>query len=304
MKFISRHWNPADFPAMQCLAAAHPNDHLHVVDLPYRLSSWGLDDPANTCLWFRSSGELAAWAVLQLPFWTLDFTCDPALDAELLPLILAWADDRARQLCTAPWERECWFVNNFADQARRLSLLTAAGWMDQGDMGEESWSKVWLRRPADLPVKEYRTPPGFTVRPLNGRDEAAAYVDLHQTTFGTKNMQLEWRQRTLQQPAYRPELDIVVEAPGGELAAFCIGWLQHLPDGRLVGQIEPLGCRPEYTRYALGRLALAEVLRRLAAAGAESIYVETDNYRGTALRLYEHMGFVMERDVLVLRKNY
>lgn len=301
---ISCPFSPSDLPALIDLASLHSHNHLRVIDLPYRFSSWALDDPANTQLWFDSSGKLAGWAVMQLPFWTLDFACDPAVEADLLPKMLAWADERARQLRAAPWERECWFVNVFADQARRLSLLTAAGWIDQGDLGEDSWSKVWLRRPADLPVKEYRIPPGFTIRPLRGPAEAAAYVEMHQTTFGTKNMQLEWRQRTLQEPAYRPDLDIVVEAPGGELAAFCIGWLQRLGDGRLVGQVEPLGCLPQFTRYALGRLALAEVLRRLAAAGAESIYVETDTYRNTAHNLYDHMGFVLERNVLVLRKDY
>lgn len=302
--FTSRPFTPPDLTAMHHLALAYPHDHLHVIDLPYRFSSWSFDDPANSCLWFLPSGELAAWAALQLPFWTLDFTCNPQLDAELLPLILAWADERARQLRGEPYERDCWFVNIFANQAGRLETLQSAGYADQSDRGEDSWSKVWLRRPADLPVKEYRIAPGFTIRPLRGQAEAAAYVELHQTTFGTKNMQLEWRQRTLQEPAYRPDLDIVVEAPAGELAAFCIGWLQRLGDGRLVGQIEPLGCHPRFTRYALGRLALAEVLRRLAAAGAESIYVETDTYRNTAHNLYDHMGFVLERNVLVLRKDY
>jgi ribosomal protein S18 acetylase RimI-like enzyme len=276
---------------------------MHVVDLPYRLSSWGLDDPANSRLWFLPSGQLAAWAVLHLPFWTLDFTCEPALDELLLPEMLAWAERRALELRREPVNRECWFINVFADQAQRLALLTAAGWADQSDLGEDSWSKVWLRRPVDLPVRDYRIPPGFTIRPLGGQAEVAAYVDLHRATFGTKNMTLDWRRRTLQQPVYRPELDIVVEAPAGGLAAFCIGWLQQV-DGHLCGQVEPLGCHPHYTRYALGRLALNEVLRRLLQAGVESLHVETDNYRNTALGLYEYMGFELERNVLVLRKDY
>lgn len=288
---------------MQRLASAHPQDHLHVVDLPYRFSSWGLDDPANTRLWFNETGELAGWAIMHLPFWTLDFACDPALDARLLPEMLTWADTRAGELRREPIQRECWFVNVFADQAQRLALLTAAGWADQSDVGEDSWSKVWLRRPADLPVRDYRIPAGFSIRPLDGQAEVAAYVDLHQTAFGTKNMTPEWRRRTLQQPAYLPDLDIIVESPDGKLAAFCIGWLQPV-GGHLRGQVEPLGCHPEYTRYGLGRLALAEVLRRLTAAGAESLWVETDTYRGTAESLYEHMGFVLEREVLVLRKEF
>jgi len=289
---------------MQHMAADYFGDHMHVIDLPYRFSSWSLDDPANTRLWFLPSGELAGWAVLQLPFWTLDFTCDPDLDASLLPDILAWADERSLEMRLGPTVRECWYLNVFADQAQRLAILQAAGWADQSNLGEDSWSKVWLRRPIDLPVRDYRIPPGFTIRPLGGQSETAAYVDLHRAAFGTRNMTFEWRSRTLQQPGYTPELDIVVVGPDGSLVAFCIGWLLRTSDGCLRGQVEPLGCHPQYTRYSLGRLALAEVLRRLVVAGAESLWVETDTYRNTAHNLYEHMGFFLERNVLVLRKDY
>lgn len=34
------------------LACQFQTDHLHVVDLPYWLSSWGLDDKENIRLWF------------------------------------------------------------------------------------------------------------------------------------------------------------------------------------------------------------------------------------------------------------
>lgn len=33
------------------LACQFQADHLHVVDLPYRLSSWALDDKENVRLW-------------------------------------------------------------------------------------------------------------------------------------------------------------------------------------------------------------------------------------------------------------
>ena len=43
----------ADLRAMAALVAAFPERNLHVIDLPYRLSSWALDDPANIGLWFN-----------------------------------------------------------------------------------------------------------------------------------------------------------------------------------------------------------------------------------------------------------
>lgn len=66
---------------------------------------------------------------------------------------------------------------------------------------------------------------------------------------------------------------------------------------------KPLGCHPDFSRYALGRIALAEVLRRMQAAGVQSLHVETDNYRDTARALYEHMGFETVRAVHVWRKD-
>ena len=284
---------------MADLARRYPAEALRVLDLPYRLSSWALDDPENAHLWFDPGGSLLGWVVMQFPFWTIDITCCPDAVPALYSEMLVWADERVRQIMGTPWERPCWYVNVFSDQTDPLRELEIAGFANQADVGEDSWSKVFMRRTAELPVKDYRIPPGFTVRSLAGEAEVEAYVELHRSVFGTKNMTVEWRRRTLQHPDYHPDLDVIVAAPDGRLAAFCVGWLHGLN-----GQIEPLGCHVDFRRYALGRVALAEVLRRLQVAGAEYIYVETDNYRNTALGLYQHMGFQVIRNVWVYRKDY
>jgi ribosomal protein S18 acetylase RimI-like enzyme len=96
-------------------------------------------------------------------------------------------------------------------------------------------------------------------------------------------------------------LDIIVESPEGQLVAFCIGWFD---DHLNAGHIEPLGCHKDYRKYALGRVALSEVLRGLQSLGAETIYVETDSFRNTAFRLYEFFDFQVIKNVLVYRKNF
>jgi len=289
--------------AMAALAGQFAQDHLRIIDLPYRLSSWALDDPRNACLWEAEDGSLVAWAVLQPPFWTLDYTLHQDY-AGLFPELLVWADQRAEDALDTPYGLTSWYTNIFSDQTGRIRQLEQAGYVSQADLGEDSWSKVWMKRPGNIPVKDYRIPNGFTVRALAGESEVAAYVDLHQVVFGTKNMTVEWRSRTLQHPNYTSDLDVVVEAPGGRLAAFCIGWLRQMDDGRLLGQIEPLGCHADFRHYALGRIALAEVLRRLQAHNVADIYVETDVYRDTARQLYENMGFDVIRDVLIYRKDF
>ena len=293
-----------DLQAMAALANAFPALNLHVADLPYRFSSWALDDPANIALWVDPGGALLGWAILQAPFWTIDAALHPAAAPTLYPQILSWADARARQIAGTPAGRPLWFVNVFSGQHDRIGALEAAGFADQADVGEDSWSKVLLRRDGGLPLPETALPPGFTIRPLAGAAEVDAYVALHQAVFGSKNMTGAWRARTLARPEYRPDLDLLAVAPDGRLAAFCICWLNRSPSGAITGQVEPLGVHADFQRLGLGRTILVEGLRRVRDHGATAVAVETDNYRDAAFALYTGVGFRVVEDVLVFRKEY
>lgn len=293
----------ADVQAMSALAAAFPADNLHIVDLPYRCSSWALDDPNNVGLWIDAEGQLLAWAVMQTPFWTVDYACHP--DAlYLLPRILTWVDHRAHQMLQTGMGLPCWFAMVFADQTDRIRTLEEAGFSCQADVGEDSWSKVLLRRSAQVPFAEYNLPANFTIRSLAGEGEVGAYVALHRAVFESRNMTVEWRARTLRRPEYVPDVDLVAVVPDGRLAGFCIGWLNSNVAGEIVGQIEPLGVHADFRHLGIGRSILTECLRRLYRRGAHHILVETDNYRGAALDLYKSVGFRVIRDVLVFRKDY
>lgn len=291
----------ADLLRMAALARAYPADHRHRIDLPYRFSSWALDDPGNVALWEDEGGHLLAWAVLQAPFWTIDSACHPAAGRKLFRQLLDWADHRARELLGTPSGHPSWFVNVFARQAERIRDLEAAGFSSQQDVGEDSWSKVWMRLSA--PPEDRMPPAGFTLRPLEGPGEIERYVELHRAVFESRSMTAEWRARTLRRPEYIPDLDLVAEAPDGRLAAFCICWLGQ-EAGQPCGQVEPLGVHADYRGTGLGRAILAEGLRRLFRHGARQIYVETDSYRNAALALYEAAGFRVIEDVLVFRRDY
>jgi ribosomal protein S18 acetylase RimI-like enzyme len=286
---------------MSALARQCPKHNLHVIDLPYRLSSWAFDDPENICLWFDENQRLLAWAALQTPFWTIDYVCQPEVEPNLHQEILAWADQRARVIIDTPNGRPAWFIMVFSEQVDRIQELVKAGFTCQSNVAENSWSKVLMRRSSRTPVKVYKPPAGIIVRPLAGNAEVAQYVELHQSVFESKNMTVDWRTRTLNHPDYLPELDIVVQSPDGHLVAFCICWFDKQS---MAGQVEPLGCHKDFRQYALGRVALSEGLFRLQSLGARNIFVETDNYRNTAFRLYESFDFQVDRNVLVYRKDY
>ena len=177
------------------------------------MSSWALDDPDNIGLWFDTESKLIGWAVMQTPFWTIDYVYDHRADSDLHRRILVWADKRARVLLNTSYGHPMWFVNVYTDQATRILDLDAAGFASQADVGEDSWSKVLKQRPAGAPVADSVLPAGFVIRPLAGEDEVEDYVQLHRAVFESKSMTTEWRSRTLRRPEYEADLDLVAVAP-------------------------------------------------------------------------------------------
>ena len=303
MNIIQREFSgEIDKEKMAGLAQAFPDSNLHVSDLPYRFSSWAFDNPDNIGLWTDDEGHLLAWAVLQTPFWTIDYAYRPAAGGNIHRQLLAWADQRIRIILDSPYGLPCWFVNVFASQADRISDLEILGYTSQANMGEDSWSKVLMRRSTREPISDYNMPPGFVIRPLAGEGEADAYVELHRSVFGSRNMTPEWRRRTLYHPEHIADLDLVVVAPDGCLAALCVCWLNR-KSGETRGQVEPLGVHENYRHLGLGQAILAEGLQRLRLHGADSVYIETDNYRNAAFNLYTSAGFHVIQDVLVFRKD-
>lgn len=294
----------SDLIRMEALVNTNPDEHLHVTDLPYRLSSWALDDPANIGLWFDSADQLIAWAVFQTPFWTIDFSLHPKTDWNLRYRLWDWADQRAIDMLDTPYGHPAWFVNVFADQVETLRDIEQVGFASQANVGEDSWSKVFMRRSAVTDHLQVSLPAGFTIRPLAGASEVDDYVELHRLVFESRNMTVEWRSRTLLQPDYIPGLDLVAVDPDGRLAAFCVGWLSQDKSGETIGQIEPMGVHADYRHLGLGRAILSENLRRMFLQGANQIFVETDSHRNPALALYEAVGFRVFRKILVYRKDY
>ena len=287
---------------MSALARQCPDHNLHVVDLPYRFSSWAFDNPENISLWFDESQQLVAWAALQTPFWTIDYACLPEQESHLHQQTLSWADHRIQVTQNTPYGHPAWFVMVFSGQGNRICDLENAGFKCQANVGDNSWSKVLMRRSSQKSVKVYEArSSGFTVRSLTGEKEVPDYVELHQSVFESKNMSIDWRMRTLQHPAYKSDLDIVVESPDKRLVAFCICWFD---ENSMTGHVEPLGSHKDFRQYGLGRVALSEGLHRLQSLGAQNIFVETDDYRNTAFRLYQSFGFEIIQDVLVYRKDY
>ena len=110
-------------------------------------------------------------------------------------------------------------------------------------------------------------PEGYRIRPLRRPDEIPARVDVHRAAFTPSRLTVEKYERLQTLPHYRPDDDLVVEAPDGALRRVRDGVVG--PEG-LVGEFEPVGTHPDHQRRGLSRALLTWGLRRYAERGARS----------------------------------
>lgn len=283
----------SDLAHMVALVYAHPDQFLHVVDLPYRLSSWSLDEAQNGCLWENERGDLVAWAVIQFPWLELDYIVQPAFP-ELESEVFAWAAKRAQAIAVETAEPFTLYIALRADRVRQPGLLENNSFTQAEDA-----RMVYLSRSLDQPLTPTALLNGFTVRPLAGASEVETYVDLHRAAFDSKYMTVGWRQRTLIMPQYNPALDLLIIAPDSRPVAFCIGWIYDI-----VGQIEPLGVHPDFQGLGLGRAILNAGLLRLQEQGAHMALIDSWSGNDAARKLYESDGFQAAYESVVFYRQF
>ncbi len=177
--------------------------------------------------------------------------------------------------------------------------LTAAGYRDTGEADFQLNAQ-----PLDGPLAEPELPEGAVVRPVDVDDPAdvAARVALHREVWESSKFSVEGYPRMREKPIYRPDLDLVVVTPAGELAAYVIAWWD--PDSR-TSLFEPVGAALAHRRQGYAKALLRDALRRVRDLGGERAYVvsETSADREPSRRLYASLGFsvlfpftVWERD--------
>jgi len=81
---------------------------------------------------------------------------------------------------------------------------------------------------------------------------------------------------------YRPDLDLVVQTPGGEVAGYGLFWADPVTR---VGLVEPMRTEEPYQRRGIARHVLTAGLNRLAVLGCDQLKVSND------IELYLGAGF-------------
>jgi ribosomal protein S18 acetylase RimI-like enzyme len=128
-------------------------------------------------------------------------------------------------------------------------------------------------------------PEGFRCRTVED-DDLAERVAVHREAFAPSRVTESSYRNVMTAWPYRRSLDCVVEAPDGGFAAYCLIWPD---DENGVGELEPVGTRPELRRRGLAAAACTFALRRLFEEGGRQAVVYC--FPGRGCDLYRSIGF-------------
>ncbi|MEN9937214.1 MAG: hypothetical protein RLZZ387_3793 [Chloroflexota bacterium] len=262
-------------------ALAGPAVYFHLGDLDW----WRFTelDPnaaiAEARLWHDSSGQLVAFGLPKGD--QIDIIAHPGHpDAE--EEVLAWAEDRIR-VTGGTSSLTAW---SYEGDARRVALLERRGY-ERGTMSFlcNAQDLEALPPPAALPE-------GYRIRHVRGDEDVAARVEVHRDAFAPSRMTVAKHRAVMAAPSYRPELDLVVEAPDGSFAAFALLWYD---EANRCGEFEPVGCHSSHRRLGLTRELLLEGMRRLRALGATSasVFSSGEERYAPSRHLYSSAGFTI-----------
>lgn len=290
--FTSRAYSgPSDLDAMIHLVEQRPPDRVtefpSIVDLREIFgAAGGGDTEIPACLWTDSGGQIVAFAFMDGP--NLTFEIAPEIGADPGAAIIAWAVDQAGKRYPAPDQPPVVEASCPDGDGWRLALLEQHGFVRQPEC-----SLHYARSLAE-PVPPPVLPDGFTIRPLAGEHEAAAWVALHRAAWDTENMTLDYRLSMMRVPGYDPALDLVAVAPDGRLAAYCVCYIsaeENALSGRQDGYADPIATHPAFQRQGLARALVLHGLRLLAARGMTTARTGTSSQNLAMQRTAEAAGF-------------
>jgi ribosomal protein S18 acetylase RimI-like enzyme len=269
--------------ASRALAARFPLDATwHRGDFSWQLMPH-YDQPHPVRMWFGRAG-LEAVAMFETPGKLL-LEIVPSSE-RLLAEMLARAGHAALR-----GGQSALLVRVFDSDVQRIAALKSLGYTESGP--ESVSFRIALAKPLVL-----RAPhTGYRLRDCVGIDaekRAAAHRDAWNdlSAIGLPDTRSSFSAEVYRglraAPGYDPTLDILVEAPSGELVANCIAWADH--ESR-IGTFEPVGTHARYRRQGLARLAVQEGLRRLQERGMRFGRVSTAHFNAPAIATYAASGF-------------
>jgi len=244
-------------------------------------------------LWFEGE-RLVGWGWVRLPFRVArgDGTFRSSDTAvmpwqtqpdrrELLSGILAWYDEVAGSADRT-------FIVQSVDQPAQAIAARHGYVFDAEDGGDEGdWHQFNARDLTDIPTP--RLPEGY--RFLTAADvPPPAAAQAHRDAWGSANLTDAAFERVQRTWPYRPDLQPLIQAPDGALAATAIIWLD---EATRTAEFEPVGTHPHHRRRGLGAALQLHGMHLARAAGATRMFVacRAAPAHPAARALYESVGF-------------
>ena len=239
-------------------------------------------------LWEDECGALQGYAwVDDYRNLHFEYRPQPGLGDEMV----RWGLARAADLPVEEGDENLLDSNCRGSAAERIALLRRHGFEDS------PVRTVHYVHRLNTPPQAPQLSEGFLLRPLAGESEVEGVVALHRAAFGTEQMTEEDRLATLHTSEYSPELDWVVQAADGRLAAYCTGTLSPVGE-ELVGYTDPVAVHPDFQRLGLAKAMLCAGAAALQARGAVCVRLGTTSENTGMRRAAEAAGFELDYEVL------
>ena len=199
---------------LDLLVAVRPAERItdfpSVVDLRELLALPVVRD--NTRLWFDADDRLIGFAFVD-HYNNLCFeSADPGIETE----IVDWGGQCIRRAMQATGESLTLYASCCDDHTDRIALLERHGFI------RKALCSRHMARSLHDPIPMPQIMESFRIRHVAGEHEVDALVALHRAAFGTEAMTVEERLAMMRAPDYDAALDLVVVAPDGQLAAYCM----------------------------------------------------------------------------------
>jgi ribosomal protein S18 acetylase RimI-like enzyme len=227
-------------------------------------------------LWFDDRERLVAFA------WPsrgqVDIVVHPD-DADLYEATLSWAEDKRSRAGGADGDTPTLTAWAFENDDARRTILLARGY----EPTDEILCHRARRLDTPIPIPFPRLPAGYRLDHIHDNlieSRAAAQRNAFQST---KMTAAKYRQLK-NAPTYRPDLDLVILDPAGEVAAFALVWFD---ESNRAGTFEPVGTRFDHQRRGLAQALLEAGMKRLQEFGAETAVVLSREGSEAANRLYD-----------------
>lgn len=299
MSLVIRQWkHPEDDLAVQHLAQQLWPIGLHPGGLAWETATDQL--PEHTAVAERD-GRVVAWAGIDHynddDLWGKgDYGAvhGADLDPEAGDTLLAWVLNKHR-------EHKTLSVPVYHGDEALASILSRSGFTATG----QTLNGMFHPAAAQPPT----WPEGYRARAFQPGEETAR-VEVHKQAWQPATMPWPEHLRDRFDPAsesrfsaarftrvratllYTSDLDLVVEAPDGTLAACCTVWFDATSG---CAEIEPLGVAPEHRRRGLATCLVHEVCARVGALGGREVYInsEPSEVYPTPALTYRSAGFTL-----------